>query len=296
MRLLTWFAAIALLVLGHAAPAAAADPQGGHVVTYPRALSDTDVREAFYREVLAQALNRTVAAYGPAELRDARVAMSRARLVEELERGETVNVAALPTSTDYESKFWTIRIPIDRGLLGYRVSLIRGADQPRFAAVRTLDDLKALRAGLGADWAITKVFEANGLPVEKSGGYEALFGMLAAGRFDYFSRGVTEIMPEYQGRRAAMPELAIEQTQLIYAPLPIYFFVTKGQQSLAARLHTGLEGMVEDGSLDRMVRQHFAEAIGTLKLSQRNVVRIDNPHLPPGVPLARKELWFDPTR
>ncbi|HYD97835.1 MAG TPA: hypothetical protein VEH84_00505, partial [Alphaproteobacteria bacterium] len=151
-------------------------------------------------------------------------------------------------------------------------------------------------AGLGADWAITKVFEANGLPVEKSGGYEALFGMLAAGRFDYFSRGVTEIMPEYQGRRAAMPELAIEQTQLIYAPLPIYFFVTKGQQSLAARLHTGLEGMVEDGSLDRMVRQHFAEAIGTLKLSQRNVVRIDNPHLPPGVPLARKELWFDPTR
>jgi hypothetical protein len=67
---------------------------------------------------------------------------------------------------------------VDRGLLGYRLLLIRADDQARFAKVRTLDDLRHLRAGLGKGWADVNIFEASGVEVVEGSNYEGLFGML----------------------------------------------------------------------------------------------------------------------
>lgn len=51
-----------------------------------------------------------------------------------------------------------------------------------------LDDLACYKAGQGFDWVETSVLRANGLPVMTSANSETLYGMLAAGRFDYFPR------------------------------------------------------------------------------------------------------------
>ncbi|WP_267876184.1 hypothetical protein [Duganella rivi] len=36
---------------------------------------------------------------------------------------------------ELEQQYVPVRLPVDKGLLGYRLFLIRGADLPRFAAV-----------------------------------------------------------------------------------------------------------------------------------------------------------------
>ena len=78
-----------------------------------------------------------------------------------------------------------MRISLVRELNDYRIFLIRKGEQARFRAVRTLADLRRFTAGAGEGWPSTAVLRANGLPVVTSIGFEQLFAMLGAKRFDY---------------------------------------------------------------------------------------------------------------
>ena len=49
------------------------------------------------------------------------------------------------TTREREERLQPIRIPIYKGLIGWRVNLLRQTDSQLLSHVRTLDDLKALR-------------------------------------------------------------------------------------------------------------------------------------------------------
>ena len=87
---------------------------------------------------------------------------------------------------DLEETLLPIRIPIYRGLIGWRIPLVSAANKDLLASVRTLDDLRRLRFGQRQDWADTPILRANGLEVKTSQSYESLFRMLDAGRFEVF--------------------------------------------------------------------------------------------------------------
>ncbi|MDZ4260819.1 MAG: diguanylate cyclase, partial [Pseudomonadota bacterium] len=88
------------------------------------------------------------------------------------------------TSPSYEKDFLPVRIPLLKGLLGFRILLIRTGDQTRFDAIHTKDDLKKIAFGQGRTWADAKILEANGLTVVKTAKTPGLFHMLDGGRFD----------------------------------------------------------------------------------------------------------------
>ncbi|MDP1340920.1 hypothetical protein, partial [Klebsiella variicola] len=69
----------------------------------------------------------------------------------------------------------TVRIPIDRGLMGWRLLLVRRSELAQWDQVRHLDDLRRRIAGQGHDWPDTAILRANGLQVGTSSVYEALF-------------------------------------------------------------------------------------------------------------------------
>jgi hypothetical protein len=160
--------------------------------------------------------------------------------------------------------------------------------------VRTLDDLRALSLGVGLGWSSRKIMEANGLRLEAAVNQEVLSRMLIAGRFDYFPRGVTEIFPEYDMRGGEVSGLEIERELLLVLPLPTYIFVSPTEPRLARRLSDGLESMVSDGSLQRMVLDFYKDTLKRANLCARHIIRLENPLLTPETPLQRKELWFDP--
>lgn len=60
----------------------------------------------------------------------------RDRNLAELISGKHVNVHIVPTRKEWENNVLTIPIPILKGLLGYRLFLIKSQDRERFAHVK----------------------------------------------------------------------------------------------------------------------------------------------------------------
>ena len=120
--------------------------------------------------------------------------------------------------------------------------------------------------------------------------------MLVARRFDVFLRAAVEVIGEYEERRAAMPDLWIEQSICLYYPLPMYFWFGKSPtgRKLAQRAEEGMRLMIADGTYDRIFTEYQDDKIQRLNLKGRKLFRINNPNLGPETPFADQRLWFDP--
>ena len=105
--------------------------------------------------------------------------------------------------------------------------MIRKGDQKIYSRIRKLSDFGKLRLGQGDGWNDIPNLEANKLRVVRGPNYQGLFGMLSLARFDYFPRGVNEILPELSTHQPKYPDLAIEEDLLLHYPFPVYFFVAK---------------------------------------------------------------------
>ena len=256
-----------------------------------------DTRNDYYWKLLDQVLARTQPRWGPYELSAAPIYMNGPRSYYELQQG-ALTIMARSTGAELERSLLPIRIPLDKGLLGYRVFLIRREMQAKLAEVRTLEDLLRFSIGQAAAWNDVPILKAAGFRVVSGIDYDGLFGMLAKGRFDLFSRSVVEAVTELETRKDRYPELVIERTLLLYYPLPRYLFVRRdacGEQ-LASRLLEGFELMLKDGSFDRLFDEYQEPIERAVQMKSRRLFRIPNPTLGPETPLGRAELWDDPLR
>lgn len=274
--------------------AATADPM---VYVYPRSLSTVDSQYMYDYDLLRLALEKTRAEFGTYEIRASDIGMSQARAAEEIHSGSgKVNIFARSTAIEHETRMLPVRIPLDKGLISYRVFLIRGDDQWRFSSVRSLDDLRKLSVGSYPTWTDTKVFRDNGFSVVTGESYEGLFRMLVANRFDFFSRSVDEAYREYDERKDLLPTMKVEEGLLLYFPTTRYFFLQRSAEGekLARRVEQGLNMMIKDGSFDGLFKKYKGPLIERAHLRSRKVFRIPNPYLSQETQLGRKELWFDP--
>ncbi|WP_420474881.1 hypothetical protein [Noviherbaspirillum sp. ST9] len=248
-------------------------------------------------DLLRLALEKTRSVYGPYELRPSDVGMSQARAAEEIHSGSgKVNIFARSTAVEHETRMLPVRIPLDKGLISYRVFLIRGGDQWRFSSIRTLDDLRKLSVGSFPTWTDTRVLRDAGFNVVTGESYEGLFRMLVANRFDFFSRSVDEAYREYDERKDALPAMKVEEGLLLYFPTTRYFFLQRSPEGerYAARVEQGLNQMIKDGSFDVLFKKYKEPLIERANLRHRRIFRIPNPYLSRETPLSRRELWYDP--
>jgi hypothetical protein len=255
-----------------------------------------DQRHSYYWEILEAALKANKERFGPYQLRAFDAPMTFARAASEVESGTgRVNIVARATNLELESRLRPIPIPLDKGLLGFRLFLIREAMQPQLAEVDTLTQLKQFSIGQSTPWTDTKILAGNGFKLELSDNYESLFRMLAAGRFDLFSRGVNEIHAEWLAHREALPELVIEERLLLQYPMPRYFFVprTLEGERMAIRIEDGLNRLRRSGEFERRYQAYKKLVLRDVKLAGRKVFRLSNPQLSPLAPLADQYWWED---
>ncbi|MFG6485867.1 hypothetical protein ACG04R_04230 [Roseateles sp. BYS78W] len=260
-------------------------------VRLPRHISMPDPQLAYVRRIVELALNR---AGSRREVQYVDLDMAQGRTLIELAAGHSP-IDVMWTMTDRlreASGLLPVRIPIDRGLLGWRLLLVRRRELPEWSRVRSLKDLGDRLAGQGHDWPDTTVLRANGLRVGTSSVYEALFRMLAAGRIDYFPRSILEIDAEMAGGR--YPELAIAPDLMLHYPAAAYLFVSPSRPELATELKAGLEAAVVDGSFQRLHREQFGALLKAHPVKPAGVLKLSNPLLPSETPLQRRELWLQP--
>ncbi|MCR4510233.1 hypothetical protein NUV66_13015 [Pseudomonas sp. 32.2.56] len=248
--------------------------------------------EAYALALLTAALERTPGRY---QLQPTPEPMAQSRALLAIEHdSKSVQVMWTMTTREREARLLPVRIPIYRGLIGWRVLLQRSADVERLATVENLDELKRFSFGQRHDWPDTAILRANGLKVVTSQHYHGLFQMLAAGRFDLFPR---EVVVAWQEQARALEDglaLSIDNHLLLHYPTAFYFFTSRNRPDLAADIEHGLEAMIADGSFQRLFEQYHGDTLRQANLHKRRIIELHNPDLPPATPFARKELWFQP--
>jgi hypothetical protein len=250
------------------APLALAQPV---VAIYPSTEQD-DLRGNYYVRLLDLALKKSAGRY---QLQPSKQYMVSPRVVQQMIDGTGVNVTWAPTSAELEQSLLAVRIPLDKGVLGWRLLLIKKADRARFAAVHTQRQLSKLSAGQQRDWSDTVVLRANGLPVVAAGLYQPMFQMLASDRFQYFPRGVGEVWDE--AKQNAHLDLEVEPHLALHYPVQTYFFVSRHNPALARRIELGLRAAMRDGSFEALFEQCNGDAIRRARLSSRTVIELRNP-------------------
>jgi hypothetical protein len=264
------FAVIALLVLTAGSIISAAARAEPEVLYYPKRAESP--RWNYALGLLQLALEESGRDY---ILRPSVDEMSQTRAARELELGN-IHFIWTGTSAEYEQRFRPVRIPVLRGLDGYRICVIDPRRQSAFNAVHSLDDLKQLTIGQDPGWSDVKILEAAGLKVVTAP-YDALPNMVERDRFDCFLRGAHEAPNEV----AKHPTLAVEHELLIVYPFTSFFFVNKKNTALAEALETGLKKAYEDGRFMQYFNSHPAirAIFDEGRIEQRRRFDIPNPFL-----------------
>ncbi|WP_229258376.1 hypothetical protein [Duganella rivi] len=254
-------------------------------VYYPRVESDGDNGEygiALLQLALAKAGGEYRAEVSP-------LGMQQNRALTELQSPQgRIDVVGTMTSAERETKLLPIRIPMTRGLIGWRIGLLRSDHRDLLQSVRGLDDLKHFNAGQGHDWPDLQILRHSGVPVQPITIYHTLFGMLNANRIDWVPRSVNEIWREV----ARHPELVVDPYVVVRYPTADYFFVNRNNSALAEAIRRGLETALADGSFEKLFYVHYGALIRQARLDKRVLIQLPNPLLSPATPLQRKELWF----
>ncbi|MDN3638037.1 transporter substrate-binding domain-containing protein [Simiduia curdlanivorans] len=277
-------ATVAAALIGLALIASTQASDAGRLLLYPK--SNDDWRAAYPVQMLTRALTLSGGNY---QLQPGVEDVPKARNFLNLSTKHGVDVVWSMTSIERETEHLAIKIPLNRGLMGYRVALVRSAEPDMLASVASLEQLKQFTAGQMYVWSDTKILTSQGMVVPGSN-YNTLFRMLVAGRFDFFPRSVTEVSQEL-ARNAAMG-ISLDKHLLIRYPAAMYFFVNKQDAKLAADIERGLEMMLASGEFVQRFEHYYGDVIRELQLDARVAIDLHNPYLPADTPLCRRELWW----
>lgn len=229
-------------------------------------------------EVLELAFEKTLDLY-PAVNIVRTAAMEQDEAVAAL-RNASAGIDVLSTASSHrrDQQFLTISFPILKGLLGYRLCLIRKDEQSLFTDISTAYDFtrSKLRICQGEHWPDTDILQRNGFSVITSEHYLALFNLLKNKQCDCFLRGAQEIVPEFTAHNN---ELAIEENIVLRYPQPGFFYVNKNNIELATRIELGLLRALDDGSYQALFERLMGDKLQQLRITQRTVIPLNNPNM-----------------
>ncbi|MDM4766409.1 hypothetical protein [Pelomonas sp. SE-A7] len=258
-------------------------------VIYPRPPREVDPRHWYPLQLLEMALQASGVSF---ELQPSADIMVQSRSLLEVAAGnEAVHIAWSMTSREREQRLLPVRIPLYRGLYGWRLLLVQRDSLERWSQVRSLDDLRKLELIQGHDWPDTEILRANGIKVNPASTADARINMLRAGRGAGYPRSVLEIWEE-QGRQRDWAR--IEPRLALHYPTAMYYFVRPGDTRLAGLVERGLNRLLADGRFEQHFEQVYRGDLRQAGLRHRRVIQLSNPLLPPQTPLDRKELWYRP--
>ena len=255
-------------------------------IYYPRPEAFENGRSDYGFDLLQLALAKAGSAHR-AELSP--VYRQQNRSIAELiaNRGK-IHVVGTMTSLEREVEMLPVRIPISKGLIGWRILLVREEERDTLRDVRNVRDLRTLRMALGFDWPDLSALRAAGLQPGIVPSYSRLLPMLKARRIDAVPRSVNEIWSELERN----PGLSAEPYLVLHYKVADYFFVNHANRALAEEIRRGLEAAQADGSFDRLLLGYYGPMLDKAALGKRHVIELPFPGTPPDTPLNRKELWL----
>ena len=242
----------------------------------------TPSRQAYEREVLEAVLAATLKGYG-----DIPVHVDNTHFLDPADEAAVFRtggfdvfgtVAGNPKLAAEEKTL--IPRPLMKGLLGYRILIVRAGEHDNFAAKTSAAELQRKRFGIPSSWADAELFRHNGFEVIETGSFDDLFTEQLAQTFDYTAFGANEIEEIFAQQAAPLGGLLQDESLVIYYPFPLVFYVNPNNPELALRINQGMQVITRTGELDRIFERHYGSLVEALNLKQRRLIRLDNPFLP----------------
>ncbi|QYJ87979.1 hypothetical protein K0I73_06605 [Shewanella mesophila] len=250
-----------------------------------------DAKQSYFIDLLRLAMEKSEQQYGDFELQAVAIDMTQRRAIKFVQEFE-LDVVWTMTTMERELQLKPIYFPLLKGLLGYRIAVIRSEDADKFNDIRSLEELQRIPVGQGLDWPDSDILQKQGFTLVRGADHN-LLTMLNKKRFDYYLRGLHEPWSELIDQ----PGLMIEPNFVIIYPAPIYFFVRQDNELLAERLEYGLRAALADGSFDSLFYSHAIThgVLERVNLPTRQEFRIDNPFLSDSSKnlLSERQLWFE---
>ncbi|MGC0117906.1 hypothetical protein [Pseudoalteromonas piscicida] len=261
----------------------------GFVIFPLKAQETTEIRisagaDPYIIELLTLSLSYQVES---ARLVSVRSIPSQDRAVRLLGEKGGLDVSWLVTNSQREKAASAIRIPLVKGILGYRVPLVHKHNQALLSGVRYIGDLRRVTFGLRRDWPDHQIFERNGLSVTSFSQEDSGYDMLLKKRFDVLPSDLVSI-------EAALSDtdLVADQHVVFYYPSAVYFFVSHDNPLLHSQIEKGLKSALQDGRFEALFLKHFSARLEKLDLKNKTVIELDNPNLPPSAPLEVPFYWY----
>jgi hypothetical protein len=258
------------------------------VITYPGALYDGDERHKYPEALLKLALDKTGVRY---EMRASTRLKYQSKALRQLKENIEVNVVWSMTDRQREDELLPIRIPLAKGLIGWRV-LLSHTNKPFFKKkIDSLEDLLVYSPVQGIDWPDTKILQANGFNVIGAQNHTEALDLLSRQQVDFYPRSVIEALYELK-QEGADPDIELKHGLALQYKTAMYFFVNKSNLTLARLIEVGLNRAIDDGSFDRLFYEYHGPILEQLDLDEVRSFELDNPLLPLKTPILEPKYWY----
>lgn len=236
--------------------------------------NETDV--SYYIQMLMAACDVIDRELGGCQLSPFNFPMLQKRQLKSLYQHK-LDVVWTVTTRQREEDFRPIRIPLMKGLIGYRIAVANKHAIRFFKAPLDLAQIKKLSLVQGHDWPDTPILKSNGFNVLETTRYEHLYSHVAREVYDYTLRGVLEVYREFEQYRQA--DVYIEPNYIFQYPSAIYYFVRKDDKYLADLIEEALKKLIQSGEFERLFSQsgNHQTALSKALIEKRKVISLDNP-------------------
>ncbi len=187
-----------------------------------------------------------------------------------------------------------IKIPLVRGLLGFRRPIVHKGMLAAFNQVSSIVGLSEMVGCQGTNWPDSRILLNAGMTVLLSLDYAQMFALTDKGRCDYFPRAFFEAPVEINRWKETYPNLVLYPDLVLRYPFAIYFFTRKQDEALARVIERGLERMIERGQLLAHMQSHpfTAHMFPLNKNGVRRVFELTNPDMnESGMIYKDKRYW-----
>ncbi|MEF3697979.1 amino acid ABC transporter substrate-binding protein [Desulfolutivibrio sp.] len=195
-----------------------------------------------------------------------------------------------------------IPVPLDRGMLGWRLNLLLHSQRDMLADVRSVEDLAKFTMGQGEGWMDVDLYEAVGIRTKQVRRWrDAEFvQQMKAGYFQLFPLGLEEaldyFLPHFQ---TIEPDIVADPYILVKYPwfrFPAVSAVAEDARALYEALQHGFDIMAQDGSFLE-VFSHYKKLPPKSAFSERTVIEIPNPYYAYDLVSEKyRHLLYDPLR
>lgn len=205
--------------------------------------------------------------------------------------GHGANIAVASPAKNAADGLQPVYFPVQRGLAGQRLLVVRQEERARFAEIDSLSDL---RERVGAVTASDQALFRHNRLETISASADGLLDAVANGQVDYAALRPQHAVKWLEQQAGQHPGLSSEGTPTVAYRGDDMLYVAAEAHDLIRALDVGLVRAYASGDLAEFQAEHpfLKRLAATLELNERGTIPVEHPAVPRALQRTPDDLWL----